>query len=102
MTNSFASPSPNPDEKCDCGCHGETKTWKPCFWCANQHSYLRALTAQALESLESASPSEPRPLCDVCEKNPSIGECCCGVKYCGVICQEKHLDVAHEEEESND
>jgi hypothetical protein len=57
-----ASPSQNPDEKCDCDCHAETKTWKECFWCANQHSYLQALAANKPDIAESASSSEPRPV----------------------------------------
>jgi len=39
------SPSTAADEKCDCDCHPREKTWKPCFWCANQHSLLHAQAA---------------------------------------------------------
>lgn len=40
--------------------------------------------------------------CDVCGDNPSVGECCCGVTYCGPTCQEAHLDeVSREEEEAS-
>jgi len=46
--------------------------------------------------------NERERICDVCELKPSIGACCCGVRYCSITCQEAHLDESHEGEDEND
>lgn len=38
-------------------------------------------------------------LCDICGEKDSVGECCCGVAFCGPTCQEAHLDQVTEEDE---
>jgi len=56
------------------------------------------ITAENLEPLKAVFPEPSEPtICGVgdCEL-PAIGQCCCGVVYCSVTCQERHLDEAHE------
>jgi hypothetical protein len=40
--------------------------------------------------------------CDMCNTKDAIGECCCGVDYCGIACQERHLDEVHEDADGMD
>ena len=71
---------------------------RPLVYCYRLAAVQR-LDDNSISPRSLTMPDDEARLCDVCHVNPAVGECCCGIAYCGAVCQETHLDKVHEEDE---